>query len=227
MGGFFISYIESRFGVSPKQIPLYVEALTHASANGRQREVFLRNNERLEFLGDAVIELVVSEYIYVKYPDMQEGDLTRLRARLVCRSSINEWAKELEVDRAMQEVMGFLPEAKHLLGDALEALVGAIYLDLGLEAARRALEFSILCGRVDWEDTLEHLVDYKSLVLQWAQRHQHTVTYELSQITEQPSRFNCALIVDGMARCSALRGTKKEAQMHACRLFLQEENIED
>ncbi len=215
-----MAYIQTQFNVQPKSEILYRQALTHASALGYAPPCDTQSNERLEFLGDAVIELICSEFIYRKYPEMQEGDLTRLRSKLVCRASINQWAKELEVDVAMREAIGTLPEAKHLLGNTLEALMGAIYLDLGLEAARHAMRYAILEARVDWQEILTNLIDHKSKLMHWAQKNHHNIQYTTNQVCAKPPRFSCDLIVDGEKCITTIQSTKKEAEMHACRLFL-------
>lgn len=130
-------WLRTTLGVEPREVALYEAALTHRSASGR-------NNERLEFLGDAVLNLLVAEMLYRGFPSSTEGDLSRLRARLVSEGPLAQVAQslalgdELRLGSGELKTGGFRRES--ILADALEALIGAVYLDLGLEAARALVE---------------------------------------------------------------------------------------
>ena len=131
--------IDELFGFVPHNIELYKLALIHKSASlvladGRQI-----NNERLEFLGDAVIEAVTSDYLYIEFPDRQEGFLTQLRSKIVSRQSLNTIARTIGLDRYVIANPTGSTNQKHIYGDAFEAMIGAIYLDQGYEFANRLL----------------------------------------------------------------------------------------
>ena len=131
--------IDDMFGFIPNNIELYKLALIHKSASlvladGRQI-----NNERLEFLGDAVIEAVTSDYLYIEFPDRQEGFLTQLRSKIVSRQSLNTIARTIGLDRYVIANPTGSTNQKHIYGDAFEAMIGAIYLDQGYEFANRLL----------------------------------------------------------------------------------------
>jgi len=120
-------------------INLYEQAMTHSSfahEKGHRR----LHNERIEFLGDAVLELIISDYLYEKYPHLSEGKLTKLRADLVCEASLARLAFNLNLGQYLRlgrgEIVGGGASRPSLLGDAIEALIGALYLDLGMEVCR-------------------------------------------------------------------------------------------
>lgn len=137
MNGWPGEWLQSKLQHEPRDISLFVAALTHRSSSGR-------NNERLEFLGDAVLNLVVAEQLYRRFPKADEGDLSRLRARIVSAEPLAEIATELGVGDVLQLGSGELKSGgfrrESILADAFEALVGAVYLDAGLEAARGLVE---------------------------------------------------------------------------------------
>ena len=151
-------------GFYAKDPSLYHLAL-HQQPNGEE------NNERLEFLGDAVLDVVIAEILYVKFPDRGEGQLTHMKSELVKASSLNRLASAVGITPLIitNLSVGELSESK-VPGSALEAWVGAIYLDRGIQAAKRFIEKTIIGPHVDWSTIESQNTDYKSQVLQWAQR---------------------------------------------------------
>src|SRR5215510_11613135 len=131
------AWVREKFGYEPRDLALFTAALTHRSASGS-------NNERLEFLGDAVLNLVVAEHLYRAFPDCTEGDLSRLRARVVSSEPLAEVAATLGLGDAPHLGSGELKTGgfrrKSILADALEAVCGALFLDGGLDVARRVIE---------------------------------------------------------------------------------------
>jgi ribonuclease-3 len=130
-------WLRDRLAYEPRDLDLFSAALTHRSASGR-------NNERLEFLGDSVLNLVIAEHLFRAFPDCTEGDLSRLRARVVSSDPLAEVAATLGIGDVLRLGSGELKAGgfrrKSILADALEAVVGALYLDGGLEAARQFIE---------------------------------------------------------------------------------------
>lgn len=149
---------------------LLIQALTHSSHINESRLQKIESNERLEFLGDAVLEIITSEYLYHQYPELPEGDLTRIRASMVCESSLAELARTIELGRFLtlgkgEEATGGR-DRNSVLADGLEALIGAIYLDGGLEAAREFLSKYILNQEeksfTDFKTQLQELIQKES-----------------------------------------------------------------
>src|SRR5580693_4188277 len=135
-GDWPLRWVRSRLEYEPRDPSLFVAALTHRSAPGR-------NNERLEFLGDAVLNLAIARHLYLAFPDASEGDLSRLRARVVSAEPLAEVAAQIGLGDVLQLGSGELKTGgfrrKSILADALEALCGAIYLDGGLQSARQCV----------------------------------------------------------------------------------------
>ena len=121
--------IDDMFGFVPHNIELYKLALIHKSASLILEDGRPINNERLEYLGDAVIEAVTSDYIFIEYPDRDEGFMTKLRSKIVSRQSLNALAERLGLDARVIATNGAGISQKHIYGDAFEAMMGAIYLD--------------------------------------------------------------------------------------------------
>ena len=134
--------IDDMFGFLPNNVELYKLALIHRSASvvADGRSI---NNERLEFLGDAVIESVTSDYLFIEFPDYNEGQLTQLRSKLVSRQSLNAIAREIGLDECVICNGSASASQKHIFGDAFEAMMGAIYLDQGYDFVNRLLINSI------------------------------------------------------------------------------------
>ncbi len=160
-----LTELEQKIGLSFKDKRLYIQAFTHTSYVHEHRGARVhQDNERLEYLGDAVLELAVSEYLFHRYPLMSEGDLTRLRARVVCEASLSAFAKELGLGQYVRLGRGEeMTGGRHrpaLLADLFEALIGALYLDAGMDEVRHLLQ-SVVFPRIG-DDLLVQLMDAKS-----------------------------------------------------------------
>jgi ribonuclease-3 len=174
-GGNFYLKIKDILQVEPENISLYELALVHSSASIEVKGQKL-NNERLEFLGDSVLGAVITDYIYRKFPLKEEGELTNLRSKLVSRKHLNELGQTL----GLAELLKFHPsrgtEAKSIYGDAFEALIGALYLDLGYEQCGRFLEKRIL-DKIDLKRLDERFTSHKSAVLEWGQKARQPIRF--------------------------------------------------
>lgn len=164
-------------------IALFTQALTHRSAASR-------NNERLEFVGDAVLGLAVAEALYQRYPHADEGELSRYRARLVRRETLAEIGRELDLGDYLYLGSGELKSGgfrrESILADALESIIGAVYLDLGYEAAA-ALVLRVLGERIDELDDIDELKDAKTRLQEYLQARQLELPeYEVRDVRGQP-----------------------------------------
>ncbi len=201
---------------------LYEQALTHSSfahERGQRRS----NNERLEFLGDAVLELIISEYLYTAYPYFPEGKLTRLRADLVCEASLARLAFELNLSEYLRlgkgELMGGGASRPSLLADTVEALIGALYLDLGLERCRQyVLELYMPIMKELQEGILRR--DYKTLLQEFSQaRYAVTPSYRIihSRGPDHDKEFEAEVVLTGEAVGCGWGRSKKEAEQAAAK----------
>ena len=187
-------------------------------------------NERLEFLGDALIGLVVAEDLYNAFPDKDEGFLTRARARAVCRETLNQVAHELNLPEHLHIGMVLKENAENVYGNALEALVGAIYLDSGFERAARFVRKHIVVSQSHLVELASKDVDYKSRFLEWAQANRKKV--EFVQLTDNydvrhdSHHFVCEVLVDSQPVARATGTTKKLSQQNAAKKSLAVVNSE-
>ena len=206
------------FGVTPDNVELYKLALVHRSASVRMEGGGSINNERLEFLGDAVLESIVSDYLFIEYPDKSEGFLTQTRSKIVSRQSLNALAKELGLDNMVIYNSTGNFAHKHLFGDCFEALVGALYLDKGYNTVNRIVINELLPRHINLEDLTNSENDHKSRLIEWCQKSKRTISFATEadgeQRTSHPA-FISRVLIDDM-RIGVGRGsTKKEAEQNA------------
>lgn len=173
-------YIKNIFGFYPRNVVVYQLAFTHKSVADEKVGKSLLSNERLEYLGDAVLEIVVADYLFKKFPTEQEGFLTEMRSRIVSRASLNKLSQKLGFDEFIKHVHddsgnGF----RSIGGNTFEALMGAIYLDRGFEFARKVIVDRIIRMHVDLDEIQQKEVNFKSRLLEWSQKHKKRTCYNL------------------------------------------------
>ena len=218
--------LEKKIGYNFKNKKLLTEALTHSSyANERQDGT--RCNERLEFLGDAVLGFVTAEHLYKTHPDLPEGDLTRLRAALVCEESLHEVAQALGLGDHLclgkGEEQGGGRQRPSILADATESVFAAVYLDGGMEAAS-ALIHRVLLDKEREEVVEERRRDYKTQLQELVQRKSgSTLSYEMIGATgpDHAKIFEAAVLLNGEPLSAGTGRSKKEAEQTAARAALE------
>lgn len=174
-----IAYI---IGERPSNLGLYQLALRHTSASKATAiEGFRESNERLEYLGDAVLGMIIAEFLFKKYPYKDEGFLTEIRSRIVNRETLNGIARKIGLDELIEydgNRTRSLPTRTSMYGDALEALVGAVYLDKGFRFSRRFILKELL-SHYDIESVVQNNVNFKSRLIEWAQRAGKEIRFEI------------------------------------------------
>ena len=213
------SDLESLIGYTFSDRELLACALTHTSYANEHRTGGIAHNERLEFLGDAVLELVSSEYLFNKYPDLMEGDLSRKRASMVCESSLAKCARDLSLENYLrlgkgEEQMGGRNKDS-IISDATEALIGAVFLDGGFEEAKSFVMKHILLDLSE-EDLFCDRKTYLQEILQEQGRH---IRYDVIR-EEGPDHnrsFTIAAVSDGEILGSGTGRTKKAAAQEAAK----------
>jgi ribonuclease-3 len=169
--------IKTIIGFSPKDLSLYKLALRHASAYPFRKKKGERNNERLEYLGDAVIDLVVAEALFYRFPKEDEGYLTKMRSKMVSRNNLNRVADSLGLPNLLvANLKGNHSES--IYGDALEALVGACYIDLGLKRTQYFVMRTIVDPFLTNADLMETTHNYKSEVIEYFQGYKKSFRFE-------------------------------------------------
>ncbi|WP_240432902.1 ribonuclease III [Taibaiella koreensis] len=217
--------LKNILGFKPGYLQYYISAITHRS----QSDVVANNNERLEYLGDAFIGSIVGEYLFKKYPTRHEGYLTEMRSKIVSRTSLNEIALRM----GLQKIVRFNKNDKmlrrsHIFGNALEALVGAIYLDVGFEKTRRFILKRMLATYIDIEELEITEYNFKNKLYTWAQRSgKHLDFVTLSEKIEAGRKvFTVAIEVDGESFMTASGYTKKEAGQMAAQKAIEKVEAE-
>lgn len=209
-------------GFYPGKIDLYKRAFLHKSFREKDNSGHFINNERLEYLGDAILGAVMGDILFHHYPNQQEGFLTQLRSKLVSRHSLNQLANELHLDKFLR-YHGVL-ESTSIMGNAFEALVGAIYLDQGYDTCKRFVERRILNGYIDLEEAAQHDENYKSQILEWAQRYGYHVDFKLlcqKKYLDNTSLFKTQVLIEEQALGIGKGSSKKESQQSAAKATLQ------
>lgn len=167
--------LEHVLGFQPKQLRFYEIALTHRSSS----DEISRNNERLEFLGDAMLGAIVGEFLFRKYPNQDEGFLTEIRSRIVRRESLNAIATRMGIEKIVQyNKYDRGLSRSHIFGNALEALIGAIYLDRGYELTRKFVLNELIKNYIDLDAIEKTDTNYKNQLLTWAQKNMVSIVFE-------------------------------------------------
>ncbi|MEO7080328.1 MAG: ribonuclease III [Flavobacteriales bacterium] len=211
------AWCRKTLGITPKNLPLYRQALRHRSAVSDERPD-LQDNERLEFLGDAVLDTIVGQFLYHKYPDKGEGFLTRMRSKLVSRHQLSILAKHVEIERVMEVNIGRGQDTS-VPGNAMEALFGALFLDKGFERTK-ATVIKLITTHFDLKAVEEEDRDSKSRLLEWGQKQHKKVEFILTEERDRSGRgkqFTAEVLVDGKACGSGKGHSKKKAEQEAAR----------
>lgn len=169
-------FVRLRFGYRLKNISYFLQALSHKSISNVKNGI---SNERLEFLGDAILDAVVAEMLYRQYPDEDEGYLTKIKSKIVNRRTLGNIGKEMEIGRILQYNQSRTIKLETLEGNAFEALIGAIYLDGGLKSVKHSIQKHIMKKYVDLNTILEEEIDFKSKLFIWSQRNRFELTFEV------------------------------------------------
>ena len=219
--------LEEKLGYTFRDRRLLEAALYHSSYANEHRGSGIQSNERLEFLGDSVLGMVTADYLYRKHPHLPEGDLTRIRAALVCEESLHEVAQSLELGSYLKlgrgEESGGGRRRPSILADATESVFAAVYLDGGVEEARRIIH-RVLLDREREEVVEERRRDFKTELQELVQRTPgHVITYHLVQESgpDHCRVFTMEVRVDGEAVGRGEGRSKKSAEQAAARSALE------
>mgnify|MGYP001097118218 CR=1 FL=1 len=219
--------LSSKIGYSFKNQSLLITALTHSSYANEVKNKTVQFNERLEFLGDSVLNMLAAEYLYSRFDKLPEGDLTKVRASVVCENSLYEIAKKIELGSYLflgkgEEQTGGR-QRMSILADATEALIAALYLDGGIEAAR-SFVMPFIEERAAEALKQHYLRDYKTALQEIVQKNkQETIRYELTGESgpDHDKTFSAAVYLNSNAVAFGSGKTKKEAEQSAAKAALE------
>ena len=202
-------------GFTPSNLKVFILAFSHKS-NQSEKTYSIQNNERLEYLGDAVLGTIVAEYLFKKYPHGDEGFLTKMRSKIVKRQALNQIGERMELDTLLQEYNN-TRLSRSMLGNAVEALVGAVYLECGYKCTKRFVIRKMLKRYIDIHELESFDDNYKSQLLEWCQKQGKLVSYKLISRykSDKRDRFKVAVLVDGAKIATAEAFNKKTAEQAA------------
>ena len=205
-------------GFYPHDIHIYEQALLHKSSSVKSDQGRLVNNERLEFLGDAILDAVVGDIVYQNFEGKREGFLTNTRSKIVSRESLNHVAEQIGLSKLVKFNTRHSCHNNYMGGNAFEALVGAIYLDRGYAYCKDFMEHHIIGTYIDLNKVSRKEVNFKSKLIEWSQKNKVLLSFEL--IEQSLDEFNSPVfvtevIVEGIHACKGKGYSKKESQQIA------------
>ncbi len=208
--------IKNLLGFWPSNIRLYELAFTHSSVAREVREGVKDSNERLEFLGDAVLGSIVARFLFTKFPYRDEGFLTEMRSRIVNRTYLNKLALKIGLDKLIQY------DASHrmyksICGDTFEALIGAVYLDKGYNFTEKIILERIIRFHIDLEELEQQELNFKSRLINFVQRNRQSIVYDAREEigNERQKRYHVTLFIDEKPVAEGIGYSKKAAEQAA------------
>ena len=210
----FSSELYSILGFLPKKIELYHQAFSHSSIEHQE----YGNNERLEFLGDAIFNAVITEYLFHKMPNKDEGILTDIRSKMVSRKTLNLLAKKIKIDKMVRTNLGEkMPSSVY--GNAFEALIAAIYLDKGYKFCSKFIVKKIIEPHFSLNELEKEISSYKKHFINWAQKNNNNYRFKLlSESGEAHNKnFEIGLFLKDENIATACAGSKKKAEEAAAK----------
>jgi ribonuclease-3 len=211
-------------GFYPRNIHLYEQALLHKSTSIRSEKGRPLNNERLEFLGDAILDAIVGDIVYKHFEGKREGFLTNTRSKIVQRETLNKLAVQIGLDKLIKYSTRSSSHNSYMYGNAFEAFIGAIYLDQGYERCKRFLEERIIRPYIDLDKLSKKEVNFKSKLIEWSQKNKVEVSFELiEQFFDKESNpvFQTEVRIEGLPAGTGTGYSKKESQQNAAQMALK------
>ncbi|MFW6246446.1 MAG: ribonuclease III [Tangfeifania sp.] len=222
--GFYL-FLKDLLGFYPSNLKLYDLAFIHKSASVFDSQGNMVNNERLEFLGDAILGAIIADFLYNRFPQQDEGYLTKNRSKLVNRTFLTRLTFEMGLNVFIDSNTTKNIDKSHIYGDALEALIGAIYLDKGFLQAKYFVTKKILSKFVNLNEIEQEDSNFKSQLIEWSQKNKKEVKFETreEQVKNKSKlpRFIAVVEVDNKELGKGTGTSKKEAQQNASRETLK------
>lgn len=216
-----LRFLHQKLDYHPRNIQFFVKAVTHKSYLGNDDQE--NSNERLEFLGDAAIDSIIAEYLYLKFPEADEGYLTKIKSKLVSRKNLSEIAENIGIREIMRYQKGRAINMSTIEGNAFEALMGAILLDKGYEELKKVLNVIILQKYADINKLLEEEIDFKSKLFIWCQKNRYEV--EFKTLTEENHggfwKYTMIAVINNKSYGMGSGSSKKVAEQAASKETLE------
>jgi ribonuclease-3 len=212
-----IRFVLDQFGYKPNQVQYFIQALTHKSVLNEQNQNLA--NERLEFLGDSILDAVVSAFLYEKFPEIDEGQLTKIKAKIVNRKALSAIGERMGIRKHLIYSQGRSINLSGLEGNAFEALIGAIYLDGGFEKTQKVLKNAIFRRHLNMNALLEEELDFKSTLFIWCQRKKLNLAFILTneQFVDGKMIYEMSVQINRNPYGKGKGFSKKEAEQMAAK----------
>ena len=216
------TFLKSKLEIKPKDKSLYLQAFRHKSQSIRQSNGLQNSNERLEYLGDAVIGMIVGEFLYQKYPEKSEGELSKLRSRIVSRENLNYYGQCLDLEPFINYQRG-KAIYKSLLGNILESLLGAIYLDQGYLKAKSVFIEKIILLNTNLNDLEKKNDDHKSQLIIYCQKNKINLAFIFIKEKNNNNErlFEMGVVMNGTQKAAGIGQSKREAEQQAAKKALK------
>lgn len=211
-------------GFYPSNIRLYHKAFIHKSVQRKGNKGEIVSNERLEFLGDAILGAVVASELFHRFPEKDEGALTKMRARIVNRNLLNQVGNKMQLEQFIRSQAQLDLSQTHVVGDAVEALIGAVYLDKGFANARRFILKRITGQFINFEEVAVNDSNYKSMLIEWGHKHRQVIEFKTEEIQDCPNfqnYFHSKVYINEQLMGEGQATSKKEAQQKSAQMALE------
>ncbi len=208
--------IKNIFGFIPKNIFLYKLAFTHSSLSDSKKRI-AENNERLEYLGDAILGAIIADYLFKKFPCKSEGFLTEMRSKIVSRNSLNKLSQKLGIEKLIQTQIDINDLKNSINGDAFEAFIGALFLDKGYHFTKKIIINRIIKCHIDIEELVTKEFNFKSRLIEWSQREHKTLEFKIKEeiINGKNKIYLVETIIDSIVEGSGEDFSIKKAEQNA------------
>jgi len=211
-------------GFFPNDISYYEEALLHKSSSNEYLRGAYRNNERLEYLGDAILNAVVADIVFKKFKNQNEGFLTNTRSKIVKRETLDQISSKLGLNKLIISSLRANTQKNHILGNALEAFIGAIYLDKGYRMTYHFVEEKMIAAYINIDTLAKKEVNFKSKLLEWCQKFKVQLDFQSMENTTDRdfnSIFQSQVLLNGLVAGIGTGYSKKESHQQAANKALK------
>lgn len=215
--------IRNVFGYRPKNVAVYKLAFCHKSKATSANNGFRHSNERLEYLGDAILGAVVADFLFKKFPYKEEGFLTEMRSRIVSRNNLNNLSRKLGLDRFVQANTENGTNGTSIMGDAFEAFIGAVYVDRGYDFTKELIIRQIIQTHLDIDELMTHEINFKSKIIEWAQKEKKTLDFLVIKEEDRGKKgkvYTVELVIEdkpnGRGQDFSIKKAEQRAARQAC-----------
>ena len=221
-GNFFIQ-IQQKLNIKPSNIAVFKEAFTHSSLNLKDEKGNTLNFERLEFLGDALLSTIIAEFLYDYYPIAKEGELTKLRAKIVSRSKLNQIGKEMGLFDLVSISNNHKNFGEDIHGNLLESFIGALFIDQGYKKTKEYVSKYIIRTYIDMEGLNSMVLSHKAFLIEWGQKEKKEILFKTveDESTTPKLNYRAELFLNSKLLTKAKASSKKKAEEKAARIAVR------